>query len=33
MESQSPSDDVEYDEETEAMLSMLEWDKTIKGQA
>ena len=33
MESQSPSDDVEYDEETKAMLSMLEWDKTIKGQA
>ena len=33
MKSQSLSDDVEYDKETEAMLSMLEWDKTIKGQA
>jgi hypothetical protein len=33
MESQSPSDDVEYDEETESMLNMLKWDKTIKGQA
>mgnify|MGYP003627810010 CR=1 FL=1 len=33
MKSQSLSDDVEYDEETESMLNMLKWDKTIKGQA